>query len=97
MSETPSPSQPLDAPAPNASRTSRPPVRMRTMVIGLVALAISVTTLLNQLTSIEIPAKAVTLTVLIGAGGLLLASGILSAVREQRVHHELSDPYGPRS
>ncbi|MBK6871900.1 MAG: hypothetical protein IPJ14_00425 [Kineosporiaceae bacterium] len=74
--------------------TSRPPLRMRTVVVGLVALAVSITTLINQLTSIDIPSEAVTLAVLLGAGGLLLASGILAAIREQRVQHERSDPYG---
>lgn len=97
MSEIPSVSPPLDAPSPSATRTPRSPLRMRTMVIGLVALAVSVTTLITELTSIDIPAKAVTLTVLLGAGGLLLASGILSAVREQRLQHEQADPYGQRS
>lgn len=75
---------------------SRPGVRMRTVVTGLVALAISTATLLNQLTEIDIPAQAVTLTILIGAGVLLLGSGVLAAVREQRQQHEQADPYGAR-
>ncbi len=68
-----------------------PGLRMRTVVVGLIALVISVSVLLDKLTTIDLPARTLTLTVLLGAGALLLGSGIAAAVREQKAQHQLSD------
>jgi len=76
-----------------ATPTHRPGIRMRTVVIGLVALTISATVLLDALTDLDINGGIVALAVLIGAGLLLLASGILAAVREQRQAQQQDDPY----
>jgi len=78
-----------------ATPTPRPGIRMRTVVIGLVALTISATVLLDALTALDINGGMVALAVLIGAGLLLLASGILAAVREQRQAQQQDDPYQP--
>jgi hypothetical protein len=67
---------------------------MRTVVVGLIALAISVSVLLDTLTSIDIPAKTLALAVLLGAGALLLGSGIAAAVREQKAQRQ--DPVSGR-
>jgi len=61
--------------------------------LGLVALTISATVLLDALTALDINGGMVALAVLIGAGLLLLASGILAAVREQRQAQQQDDPY----
>ncbi len=68
-------------------------LRMRTVVAGLIALAISVSVLLDRLTSIDIPAQTLALGVLIIAGVLLLGSGIAAAVREQRAQAQAQDPF----
>jgi hypothetical protein len=80
----------LSTPAPVGQH---PGIRMRTIVAGLVALTISATILLDALTGIDIDGGLVALAVLIGAGVLLLASGIMAAVREQRQAQQQSDPY----
>jgi uncharacterized membrane protein len=57
---------------------------MRTVVLGLIALAVSASVLLSTWGSVDVPPRAVALAVLIGAGVLLLGNGIATAVREQR-------------
>jgi len=59
-------------------------LRMRTVVLGLIALAVSASVLLSTWGSVDVPPRAVALAVLIGAGVLLLGNGIATAVREQR-------------
>jgi hypothetical protein len=74
-----------DVPPPDAgvARTSGP--RMRTIVFGLVLLAISITGLVRMLTDVHVDDAAVLLTLLIVAGALLLGGGVASAVRESRM------------
>lgn len=83
----------MNHPTTPAPSGQRPGIRMRTIVAGLIALTISATILLDALTSIDINGGLVALAVLIGAGVLLLASGIMAAVREQRQAQQQSDPY----
>jgi hypothetical protein len=59
-------------------------VRIRTLVFGLVLLAISASTLVTLLTTTRVDGTAVTLVVLIGAGAALVAGGLAAAVREGR-------------
>jgi len=88
-------SQTVPTPVPTTPRVAHSPgIRMRTVVVGLIALAISVSVLLGTVTSIDIPAKTLALAVLLGAGALLLGSGIAAAVREQRAQHQ--DPVSGR-
>jgi uncharacterized membrane protein len=71
-------------------KTPIPParLRMRTVVLGLIALAVSVSLLVGALTSFSIPAGTLFLAVLIVSGLLLLGSGIASAIREQRAQYD---------
>jgi len=59
-------------------------VRVRTVVLGLVAMAISASVLVGSLTRARLDSTVLTLIVLIGAGVALLAGGIAAAVREAR-------------
>jgi hypothetical protein len=59
----------------------RRPVRGRTVVFGLVLLALAVAVLVSALTDLHVDAGSVALAVLIGAGALLVVSGIRSATR----------------
>jgi hypothetical protein len=65
-------------PAPPAARGPR----MRTLVFGLVLLAVSVTTSLRLLTHVHVDDGVVLLVLLLVAGALLLGGGILGAARE---------------
>jgi hypothetical protein len=57
-------------------------IRFRTIVFGLAALAVAGVVLVATLADITVNGTAVALAVLIGAGALLLAAGVLAAVRE---------------
>jgi len=57
---------------------------MRTVVLGLVLAAVSVTSLVRLLTDVHVDDGAVALTVLIVAGLLLLGGGLLAAARDAR-------------
>lgn len=59
-------------------------VRMRTLVLGLVLLAISATTTVRLLTDVHVDNGVVLLVLLLVAGALLLGGGILGAAREAR-------------
>ena len=59
-------------------------VRVRTVVVGLVAMAVSASVLVGSLTQARLDSTVLTLIVLIGAGVALLAGGIAAAVREAR-------------
>jgi hypothetical protein len=59
-------------------------IRVRTVVFGLVLLAISASVLVALLTTARVDATAVAFVVLIGAGAALLAGGVAAAVREAR-------------
>jgi hypothetical protein len=59
-------------------------IRVRTVVFGLVALAIAVTVLISTLTSVRVDGGVVSLIVLLGAGAALLGAGIAAAVKESR-------------
>ena len=72
------PVRPFD-PAPR----SRAP-RMRTLVLGLVLAAVSVTSLVRLLTDVRVDDGAVALAVLIVAGLLLVGGGIVAATRDAR-------------
>jgi hypothetical protein len=87
----PVPAEPLPEPSPEPSPdpSSRSGwaargVRMRTVVLGLVLLAVGVTSLVRVLTDVRIDDSLVLLTLLVVAGALLLGGGIASAVREAR-------------
>jgi uncharacterized membrane protein len=58
--------------------------RMRTLVLGLVLLAISGTTALRLLTDVRVDNGVVALVLLLVAGALLLGGGVLGAAREAR-------------
>jgi hypothetical protein len=58
--------------------------RMRTLVLGLVLAAVSVTTLVQLLTDVNVDGGAVALAVIIVAGVLLVAGGVASATRDAR-------------
>ncbi|HET9656452.1 MAG TPA: hypothetical protein VFP72_13935 [Kineosporiaceae bacterium] len=81
---------PATAPATAAVTGSAPTgkvrrgIRVRTVVFGLILLAISTSTLITLLSSIRVDGTAVTVAVLIGAGALLVAGGLAAAVREAR-------------
>jgi hypothetical protein len=59
-------------------------VRMRTVVLGLVLLAVSATTLVRVLTGVDVDDSLVALVLLVVAGVLLLGGGVASAAREAR-------------
>ena len=58
--------------------------RVRTVVFGLVMLAISVTSLVTLLTPVHLDAATVGLALLIGAGAALLLGGLSAAIRDVR-------------
>lgn len=68
------------APAPRVRRSPR----VRTVVFGLVMLAISVVSLVALMTDIQVDGSVVGLGLLIGAGAALVAGGAAAAVREAR-------------
>jgi hypothetical protein len=74
------PSAQADQPEPRMLRG----IRMRTVVLGLVLLAISATSLLRVLTDVRIDDSLVLLILLVVAGALLLGAGVASAAREAR-------------
>jgi hypothetical protein len=76
----PAPPAPAAGPAPTRS----PGVRMRTLVLGLVLLAVAATTGLRLLTDVDVDNGVVALAVLLAAGVLLLGGGVLGAAREAR-------------
>jgi hypothetical protein len=59
-------------------------VRVRTVVLGLAAMAASASVLVGALTHARLDGTVLTLAVMIGAGAALLAGGIAAAVREAR-------------
>lgn len=80
--ESTAPTLPTDPTVPVAGARRGP--RMRTIVFGLVLLAVAVTVLVSALTTVRVDPASVALTVLIGAGALLVMSGIRSAARQGR-------------
>jgi hypothetical protein len=80
------------APEPGASAVvpyePAPPAthgpRMRTLVFGLVLLTVSGTTTIRLLTHLHVDYGVVLLVLLLVAGALLLAGGVLGAARESR-------------
>jgi hypothetical protein len=84
------------APEPGATAVvpfdPAPPVRrgprMRTLVLGLVLLAVSVTTSLRLLTNVHVDDGIVLLVLLLVAGALLLGGGILGAAREASIRRD---------
>jgi hypothetical protein len=71
-------------PTPAATSWSARGPRMRTLVLGLVLLAVSVTTSIRLLTDIHVDDGVVLLVLLLVAGALLLGGGVLGAAREAR-------------
>jgi hypothetical protein len=72
---------------PPPRSVSRAP-RMRTLVLGLVLLAVSVTTSLRLLTDVHVDDGIVVLVLLLVAGALLLGGGVLGAAREARFRRD---------
>lgn len=72
----------VDAGTDPVGASERRPVRARTVVLGLAALAVAVSVLVGSLTDVRVNGGAVALAVLIGAGAVLLGAGVLAAVRE---------------
>jgi hypothetical protein len=70
-------------------------VRVRTVVFGLVLLAISVTVGVSIVSDVRVDAAAVGLALFIGAGLALVGGGLASAVRETRSRTGEEPPYGP--
>lgn len=71
------------ATADTPARTRRP-VRVRTVVFGLVLLAISVVSLVALLTDVRVDGGVVGVSLLIGAGIALVTGGVAAAVREAK-------------
>jgi hypothetical protein len=67
-----------------AGITRRGP-RMRTLVFGLVLLTVSGTATIRLLTHVHVDYGVVLLVLLLVAGALLLAGGVLGAAREARI------------
>ncbi len=80
----PNPEAPFQPLPPRPFTRGGRPVRSRTVIFGLVALAISVTQALTILTSIRVDGATLTLVVLLGTGAALLAAGITTAIKESR-------------
>ena len=59
-------------------------LRMRTLVFGLVLLTVSGTATIRLLTHVHVDYGVVLLVLLLVAGALLLAGGVLGAAREAR-------------
>lgn len=62
------------------------PIRMRTVVVGLLAIGYAVVTLLRVLAGVTVNDSTMAVTALVGAGVLLLLSGIRAALHEHRDH-----------
>ena len=93
LDETPAPEPGATAvipyePAPPATAWSARGPRMRTLVLGLVLLAVSVTTSIRLLTDVHVDDGIVLLVLLLVAGALLLGGGVLGAAREARVRRD---------
>jgi predicted phage tail protein len=72
------------SPGPDDQRPARRSVRVRTVVFGLVMMAVSVVAQVGLLTSVRIDGGVVALTLLIGAGAALLLGGLSAAIRDVR-------------
>lgn len=73
------------AEAPVVSPKPRPTgPRMRTIVFGLVMLAIGLVSLVTLVTQVEIDPGTVALALLIGAGALLVGAGARATLRDVR-------------
>lgn len=59
-------------------------VRVRTVVFGLVMLAVAVLSLLSVLTSVRLQGGVLALGILVGAGAALVLGGLTAAVRDVR-------------
>jgi len=70
--------------ADGAGERHRRGVRIRTVVFGLVMLAISVAGLLDVLTSLRVDGAVIGLALLVGAGAALLLGGLAAALRDVR-------------
>ena len=73
-----------DIPRDGAPDQARRSPRVRTIVFGLVLLAISVFSLLALLADVRVDAGVLGLALLIGAGTALVAGGVTAAIREAK-------------
>ncbi len=62
----------------------RRPVRVRTVVLGLVLLVVGVATGLSVVTGLQLELWALGVALLLGAGLALVVGGVVSALREAR-------------
>jgi uncharacterized membrane protein YhaH (DUF805 family) len=60
------------------------PIRVRTVVVGLVAIAISIAVIVSRLTDTHVDGGIVALLVVLTTGAGMLTTGIVNAVRSRR-------------
>jgi uncharacterized membrane protein YhaH (DUF805 family) len=60
------------------------PIRVRTVVVGLVAIAISIAVIVSRLTDTHVDGGIVALLVVLTTGAVMLTTGIVNAVRSRR-------------
>jgi hypothetical protein len=75
------PGPPMDTPT-DAPASTRRPMRLRTVVFGLVLLAVAGLSLVGALTEIRLSPALVAVAILVGAGFVLVAGGLSAALRE---------------
>jgi hypothetical protein len=80
VAPTIAPEAPVVEPLPTPDAVVRRGIRMRTVVFGLVLLAIAGSVLIGQLTDITVDAGVVVLAVMIGSGVLLIAGARRSSI-----------------
>lgn len=77
----PAPVAPV-GPAPEEPGPARRPMRLRTVVFGLVLLSVAALSLIGALTEVRLSPSLVAVAILVGAGFVLVAGGLSAALRE---------------
>jgi len=60
------------------------PMRVRTVVVGLIAIAISVAVIVSRLTRTHVDGGIVALLVVLTTGAVMVTAGVVSVVRSRR-------------
>lgn len=60
------------------------PIRVRTVVVGLVAIAISIAVVVSRLTDTHVDGGIVALLVVLTTGAVMLTTGVVNAARSRR-------------